>query len=253
MQPDTLIPGVDSPQSWNRYSYVYNNPILHNDPTGHCPICATAVIGASIGAIVGAIGYTAYAYQNGNFNSSTFWKVTGGLALAGALIGTGVGIAAGVGVAETTTAAVSAGGAANAACGGDACASEIQDAGKALQNAGLRFTQTTASPNFSAGGKFSGETIGSVANGIRTGIYEVEDVAVNYIQRGGLKLIDNTRSALSLLRSGTSIDKWNLIHQTGNEILESKITQRLAKNGFSDLGTLFVRITGLGKNISNLK
>jgi hypothetical protein len=38
LQPDTLIPGVDSPQSWNRYSYVYNNPIRFNDPTGH--ICS---------------------------------------------------------------------------------------------------------------------------------------------------------------------------------------------------------------------
>jgi hypothetical protein len=35
LQPDTLIPGVDSPQSWNRFSYVNNNPIRFNDPTGH--------------------------------------------------------------------------------------------------------------------------------------------------------------------------------------------------------------------------
>jgi RHS repeat-associated protein len=35
LQPDTLIPGVDNPQSWNRFSYVTNNPIQYNDPTGH--------------------------------------------------------------------------------------------------------------------------------------------------------------------------------------------------------------------------
>jgi RHS repeat-associated protein len=34
-QPDTIIPGVANPQSWNRYSYVGNNPIRYNDPTGH--------------------------------------------------------------------------------------------------------------------------------------------------------------------------------------------------------------------------
>jgi hypothetical protein len=35
LQPDTVIPDLSNPQSWNRYSYVRNNPILYNDPTGH--------------------------------------------------------------------------------------------------------------------------------------------------------------------------------------------------------------------------
>ncbi len=35
MQPDTLIPDPANPQSWNRYSYVGNNPVNFNDPTGH--------------------------------------------------------------------------------------------------------------------------------------------------------------------------------------------------------------------------
>ncbi len=35
LQPDTLIPDPSNPQAWNRYSYVGNNPVNLNDPTGH--------------------------------------------------------------------------------------------------------------------------------------------------------------------------------------------------------------------------
>ena len=34
-QPDSIIPDPSNPQSLNRYSYVLNNPIRYNDPTGH--------------------------------------------------------------------------------------------------------------------------------------------------------------------------------------------------------------------------
>lgn len=32
---DTIVPDPASPQSWNRYSYVVNNPLRFYDPTGH--------------------------------------------------------------------------------------------------------------------------------------------------------------------------------------------------------------------------
>ncbi len=35
LQPDTIIPNLSSPQSWNRFSYVNNSPVNYNDPTGH--------------------------------------------------------------------------------------------------------------------------------------------------------------------------------------------------------------------------
>ena len=31
-----MIPDPSNPQAWNRYSYVTNNPIRYNDPSGHC-------------------------------------------------------------------------------------------------------------------------------------------------------------------------------------------------------------------------
>ena len=36
VSPDTIIPDPASTLGWNRYSYVNNNPINHNDPSGHC-------------------------------------------------------------------------------------------------------------------------------------------------------------------------------------------------------------------------
>ena len=35
IQPDTIVPEPRNPQSLNRYSYVYNNPVNYTDPTGH--------------------------------------------------------------------------------------------------------------------------------------------------------------------------------------------------------------------------
>ena len=40
LQPDTIIPDLSNPQSWNRYSYVTNRPVVLSDPTGHDPIIA---------------------------------------------------------------------------------------------------------------------------------------------------------------------------------------------------------------------
>jgi len=36
LQSDSIIPDQSNPQSWNRFSYVLNNPVLYNDPSGHC-------------------------------------------------------------------------------------------------------------------------------------------------------------------------------------------------------------------------
>ena len=38
LSPDTLVPDPADPQSLNRYSYGYNNPVKFRDPSGHVPI-----------------------------------------------------------------------------------------------------------------------------------------------------------------------------------------------------------------------
>jgi hypothetical protein len=116
-QPDSIVPEASQGvQAWDRFAYVNNNPIRYNDPSGHCLVLCTAIIGAGIGAIVGAVGYTAYTLANGNeFNTNHLLLAAGGGAVAGALIGTGVGIAAGISTAAATTAAVTGAGAATTA------------------------------------------------------------------------------------------------------------------------------------------
>jgi RHS repeat-associated protein len=44
ISPDTIIPDPTNPQSLNRYSYVYNNPVRYFDSDGYCaPFCYVAV------------------------------------------------------------------------------------------------------------------------------------------------------------------------------------------------------------------
>ncbi len=56
ISPDTIVPNPANPQLFNRYSYAGNNPILYNDPDGHCgPLCVAAVTiaGAAVGTLIG--------------------------------------------------------------------------------------------------------------------------------------------------------------------------------------------------------
>jgi len=103
---DTIVPSPGNPQSLNRYSYGYNNPVKYQDPSGHIPVLALTIGG---GAIIGAIvmGGT-YALTTKNFDTGQFLTVVGAGAVAGGLIGSGFGIAAGM-TAWTGAAAIAAG------------------------------------------------------------------------------------------------------------------------------------------------
>ncbi|MGD9159118.1 MAG: toxin TcdB middle/N-terminal domain-containing protein, partial [Desulfobacteraceae bacterium] len=50
--PDTIVPNWTNPQSLNRYSYCYNNPLIYVDPSGHIGFLAAVFMGAWIGGSV---------------------------------------------------------------------------------------------------------------------------------------------------------------------------------------------------------
>ena len=97
---DTIVPDMAHPQSFNRYSYVQNNPLYYTDPSGHFPWLAMAG-GAAVGALVGAgIEYGLQVHHNMQNNMSfqdalttniDVGKIAGGAA-TGAIVGGTFGV-----------------------------------------------------------------------------------------------------------------------------------------------------------------
>jgi hypothetical protein len=54
--PDTIIPGANNPQAWDRYSYTFNNPVRYVDPDGHSPIPVILAAIALTGLALEALG-----------------------------------------------------------------------------------------------------------------------------------------------------------------------------------------------------
>jgi len=62
---DTVVQDAGDPQSWNRYSYARNNPILFTDPSGNIFIIDDFIMAIVIGALIGAAIGGTMAYING--------------------------------------------------------------------------------------------------------------------------------------------------------------------------------------------
>ncbi len=75
---------LEYPQTWNRYSYVYNYPLNLTDPDGRCPWCIGAVVGA---VVEGSWDLGSQLYQNGGDWSQVSWREVGANTLGGAATG----------------------------------------------------------------------------------------------------------------------------------------------------------------------
>ncbi|HMT19662.1 MAG TPA: RHS repeat-associated core domain-containing protein, partial [Promineifilum sp.] len=73
---DTIVPDPGNPQSYNRYSYSYNNPVNYTDSSGHCIDGITTWACVAVALKVVDYGWTAWdTYQSGrilaNLNSTS--------------------------------------------------------------------------------------------------------------------------------------------------------------------------------------
>ncbi|EKB54004.1 hypothetical protein HMPREF9699_02136, partial [Bergeyella zoohelcum ATCC 43767] len=95
LNADEHIQDPYNTQNYNKYGYVYNNPLMYNDPSGKfaflVPILTKVLIGAIYGAIVGAgvgaIAYTIKGLVTKEWSWSNFGKAILGGAIAGAISG----------------------------------------------------------------------------------------------------------------------------------------------------------------------
>jgi hypothetical protein len=93
---------------WNRYGYVYFNPLIYNDPDGHIALLTIAAIVGGVGLISGIVDAVIQHHNTGSVDlqqSATVALIGTGAAtvVAGGLVATGV-----VTVATGTSAAATA-------------------------------------------------------------------------------------------------------------------------------------------------
>ncbi len=62
VQADSIVPGAGNPAAYDRYAYVLNNPIMMNDPSGHCYNYSTPEAAAKCAAYWKAKTKYAYGY-----------------------------------------------------------------------------------------------------------------------------------------------------------------------------------------------
>jgi hypothetical protein len=198
----------------------------------------------------------------GALTQTAFMVTTGALALPGGVGATAVDLAATAADVGTGRVSLKTGGiAVTALAAGAVLHFSLPSEITSTTVKELRFAQITASPVFGAEGRFAGKTIGEVAGLLRSGALSIDDVPVRYIERGGVRLIVDTRSAIALKRAGIDPVKWHLLDVSGEAKTVNEVLTRLANNRLTEEGTSVLRVTGavddtgalLGQKASSLR
>ncbi|WP_445721381.1 RHS repeat-associated core domain-containing protein [Flavobacterium sp.] len=92
MSPDNFVQDPHNTQSFNRYGYVFNNPLLYTDPTGELAFLAAVGIAAAVAIITNGI--------SNSIQGVPFWYGAGRAGTMGAVAGA---ISFGIGSVATST------------------------------------------------------------------------------------------------------------------------------------------------------
>jgi RHS repeat-associated protein len=92
LSPDNYVQEPHSTQSYNRFVYVYNNPLLYKDPSGELAFLAAVGIGVAVAIITNGI--------SNSINGVPFWYGAGKAGMMGGISGA---ISFGIGSIATST------------------------------------------------------------------------------------------------------------------------------------------------------
>jgi RHS repeat-associated protein len=245
LQPDNFVQDPFFTQNYNRYSYVYNNPLKFTDPSGEI-VWAPIIIGAIIGAYSGGV-----IANGGEFNPTKWqWDMkTLGYMASGAIVG---GITGGVsngiatsGVAFANTKAILTGSIING-MGTHFYTGGKTDVTLSFGFASLNFTSGEFGYLFKKGNSFMetlGYGLGAIAN--------VSDVLAG-LKPGDIQLNTDTSDAIghSAITAVGETDDYNSLISVGPSVTGKRIFNPFDLTNKADTGwSNYVSSTGTWKTV----
>ena len=204
------------PATLHPYLYGLNNPVRYTDPSGHCisgavvdTILCGALIGGTIGAVAGGVGYWA-THGDGNWNQRDFANaiVVGGVSgIVGGAVGGGIGALFGT----ATLGQAIVGGAVSGAGGGGAT--------QIATNLWRRYAEQELCVNWYDNvleATVGGAVIGGTSGGVGYGISRIAKVAGGSNSSNFAASSEpNNRGVLSLLKKLLAKDnvKWSEVEK----------------------------------------